>query len=134
MHANTIKERMAHAMCVAPSNLLQEWCSTLTTIDEFENKWARLRFALVNKSNVPAWKFNSIRPDVQFTCFKRLKGALERVLSTDLSLCASAFSIVAGQKLTDPPYSVSAEDLTLLQKIRLDANALGNKGRCRKEK
>ena len=46
MHANVLKERMAKAMCVAPSNLLQEWCSTLTTIEEFENKWARLRFAL----------------------------------------------------------------------------------------
>ena len=134
MHANTIKERMAHAMCVAPINLLQEWCSTLTTIDEFENKWARLRFTLVNKSNVPVWKFNSIRPDVQFTCFKRLKEVLERVLDTDLSLCASTFSIVAGQRLTDPPYHVGEADLALLKEIRCDANALGNKGRCRKQK
>ena len=55
-------------------------------------------------------------------------------MNTDLGLCASKFSVVAGQKLTDPPYCVSAEDLALLQKIRLDANALGNKGRCRKEK
>ena len=134
MHANTIKERMAHAMCVAPSNLLQEWCSTLTTIDEFENKWARLRFALVNKSNTPRWNFDSIRPDVQFTCFKRLQEVLERVLDTDLSLCASTFSIVAGQRLTDPPYNVDEVDLALLKDIRRDANALGNKGRCRKEK
>ena len=118
------------SLSMNPENLTKGLVDTLTTIDDLTLRWARLRGALIGKPSKLNWSVNSRRADMFCKVLSRLTKILGKLLGCDLNLGKQTIKIVSKDII---PVR-NEQDGKELRDIVVEARALGEKGRCRREK